>query len=214
MTKPYIPHKGQYPPLYEDWKWWVLAMGRGGGKTRAAAEYVNQYALDHPGAAIVLVGATQQEVRHTMIEGESGLLSVGSTISASWPGGRQRIAWANGATAYAYGSNEAEKLRGPTADLAWAEDVERWSDLAAWVHLQNVVRKDGSKGIATMVPRLDAPVPAMIQTMSKIDMFDTFVTNASTLDNSLNLSVSFLSSMSLTYGGTYLGKAFIDGEWA
>ena len=65
----------QAEPL-EDWRVWLVMAGRGYGKTRMGAEWVSGLAAQHPGARFALVGATLNEARAVMVEGESGLLSL------------------------------------------------------------------------------------------------------------------------------------------
>jgi phage terminase large subunit-like protein len=63
-----------------DWRNWMIMAGRGFGKTRAGAEWVHALAMAGDGdTRIALVGATADEARHVMVEGQSGLLSVGLT---------------------------------------------------------------------------------------------------------------------------------------
>ena len=83
-------HDGQYPPE-GDWRIWLIRAGRGFGKTRAGAEWVSQIARDDPTARIALVGATIDDVRRVMVQGESGLIAVdrsaGDGADASGAGG-------------------------------------------------------------------------------------------------------------------------------
>ena len=59
-----------------DWSTWIIMAGRGFGKTRAGAEWVRSLAEAASVARIALVGPTAADVRDTMVEGESGLLSI------------------------------------------------------------------------------------------------------------------------------------------
>lgn len=65
----------QAAPL-EDWRIWLVMAGRGYGKTRMGAEWVSALAAQHAGARFALVGATLNEARAVMVEGESGLLAL------------------------------------------------------------------------------------------------------------------------------------------
>lgn len=62
-------HAGQVPTA-EGWRIWLILAGRGFGKTRAAAEWVSDYARRHPDARIALVGATIDDVQRVMVGGE------------------------------------------------------------------------------------------------------------------------------------------------
>src|SRR4051812_22177263 len=54
-------HKAQLPPQGECWRVWLLMAGRGFGKTRAGAEWINTLASSRPGLRIALVGATMKD---------------------------------------------------------------------------------------------------------------------------------------------------------
>ncbi|MDF2496241.1 MAG: ATP-binding protein [Sphingomonas sp.] len=67
-------HGGQYWSK-EAWRVWLVRAGRGFGKTRAGAEWVNGVARRIPEARIALVAATADEARRVMVEGPSGVLA-------------------------------------------------------------------------------------------------------------------------------------------
>src|SRR5687768_5215024 len=68
-----LAREEQLPPA-TPWRTWLLLGGRGSGKTRTGAEWVqaniDRYARWH------LVGPTASAVRDVMIEGESGILAI------------------------------------------------------------------------------------------------------------------------------------------
>lgn len=68
-------HQGQLPPSGDGWRTWLMLAGRGYGKTRAGAEWVN--ALASRGAyRFALCAASIDEARAVMVEGRSGLIAV------------------------------------------------------------------------------------------------------------------------------------------
>jgi phage terminase large subunit-like protein len=69
-----LSREAQRPPRDEAWRTWVLLGGRGSGKTRAGAEWLQARA--DPGTRLALVGATLHDVREVMVGGESGLLAI------------------------------------------------------------------------------------------------------------------------------------------
>ena len=68
-------HASQLPPKGEHWRTWLLMAGRGFGKTRAGAEWVDAVARSRPRIRIALAGATIAEARTVMVEG----------VAAFWP---------------------------------------------------------------------------------------------------------------------------------
>ncbi len=109
----------QRPPA-GDWRTWLMLMGRGAGKTRAAAEWIRLRVESGMARRLALVGATAADVRGTMVDGESGLLA----ISPPWSRPRyeptkRRLTWPNGARATTFSADEPDRLRGPQHDGAW-----------------------------------------------------------------------------------------------
>ena len=58
------------------WLTWLMRSGRGAGKTRAGAEWVRAKAESGTYGLFNLVGRTDGDVRGTMVEGPSGLLTI------------------------------------------------------------------------------------------------------------------------------------------
>src|SRR5580704_12694841 len=69
----------QLPPP-GDWNGWVVCAGRGFGKTRCGAEWVQENVQAGTASRIALVGPTAGDVRDVMVEGPAGILS----IAPSW----------------------------------------------------------------------------------------------------------------------------------
>ena len=103
----------QLPPEGDAWRIWLILAGRGFGKTRAGAEWVREAAAD-PMARIALVGASLQEARAVMVEGESGVLAVcPPRRRPKFEPSLRRQTWLNGAQATLCSALEPESLRGP-----------------------------------------------------------------------------------------------------
>jgi phage terminase large subunit-like protein len=116
----------------EAWRVWLILGGRGAGKTRAGAEWVTAKALGrtHDGASparrIALVGETLGDVRRVMIEGVSGILSVGlARERPQFEPSKGQITFASGAIAQVFSAEDADGLRGPQFDAAWWADQQR-----------------------------------------------------------------------------------------
>jgi hypothetical protein len=105
--------------------------GRGSGKTRLGAEWVNGLVLGLPPFAekdrkyglIALVGETLSDVREVMIEGPSGILAVSGNRRPHYEASRKRLLWASGAVAHVFSSEDPESLRGPQFDAAWCDEI-------------------------------------------------------------------------------------------
>ena len=115
----------QAPPA-GDWRIWLILAGRGFGKTRTGAQWVQDLAERCPDARIALVAANLPEARAVMVEGESGLLSVGAPWRrASYEPSLRRLTWRNGAQAMLYSAAEPESLRGPQHSHACRSGAKR-----------------------------------------------------------------------------------------
>jgi len=202
-------HDSQLPPPAEGWRVWLMQAGRGFGKTRAGAEWVHRLAMGKPGVRIALAGATLHEARSVMVEGVSGLLAV-----ARRDGKRLRfepsnhfLRWPNGSQAELFSGDNADGLRGPEHDFAWADELAKWGEAdGAWMNLQMGLRR-GSRPrvLVTTTPR---SIPLMGQIAN--DAW-TVTTRGRTSDN-LNLDRKFIDVMTATYGGTRMGRQELDGE--
>jgi phage terminase large subunit-like protein len=200
-------HPGQVAPA-GDWRVWLIRAGRGFGKTRAGAEWVAAYARAHPKAHIALVGATRDDVRRVMVEGESGLLTVTQGDGTpSWSPHTGEFTFASGAVATIYSAGQPGVLRGPQHHAAWCDELAKWRHGdAAWDNLVMGLRQgEAPRIVVTTTP---APNPLMRKVMALPDCVET---RGSTRHNRY-LPAAFLAAMEADYGGTRLGRQELDGE--
>ena len=126
---------GQEMPDGEGWRVWLMLAGRGFGKTRAGAEWVNQLAAKR-GLRIALAAASIDEARAIMVEGASGILSVARSrnVKVKWEPSCKRLTWPSGSIAELYSGDSAEGLRGPEHHFAWCDELAKWRQAkGAWV---------------------------------------------------------------------------------
>lgn len=197
---------GQAPPRGE-WRTWLVMAGRGFGKTRIGAEWVRAAAERNPQLRIALVGATQDDVRRVMIEGESGLLAIaGTRLRPRWEPSIGRLTWPGGARAEVFAASESEKLRGPQHHIAWADEIGKWANgEIAWDNLMMTLRAGKPQVVATTTPRGVPLVRRLVADESVVK------TRGSTIANRTNLAEGFLESMRI-YSGTRLGRQELHGE--
>jgi phage terminase large subunit-like protein len=192
------------------WRTWLILAGRGFGKTRTGAEFIREQVESGRARRIALVGRTAADVRDTMVEGESGLMSV-------YPPGqrpryepsKRRVTFHNGAVAVTYSADKPDLLRGPNHDLAWADELAAWRYSDAWDQLMLGLRiGEHPRVIVTTTPR---PVPVIRRLLSTHDG-SVFVTRGSTFDNATNLAPEFLIEMRRRYEGSRLGRQELYAE--
>lgn len=205
----------QLPPP-GDWRVWLLLAGRGFGKTRTGAEWVNMIAESDPEARIALVAANLGEARAVMVEGESGILRVTAPHRRpEFESSLRRLVWPNGAQATIYSAAEPESLRGPQHSHAWCDEIAKWDNAAAraemaWDNLAMGLRLgDDPRVLATTTPRAAALVTRLVR---EADDGRTAITRGSTYENAANLPGRFVEAMHRNYDGTLLGRQEIEGE--
>jgi predicted phage terminase large subunit-like protein len=185
--------------------------GRGFGKTRTGAEWVKEQVEAGEAKRVAMVAPTAADARDTMVEGESGILSISSDwCRPIYEPSKRKLTWPNGAVAHTFSSEEADRLRGPQFDLAWADELAAWNDpVAAWSMLQFGLRLGKHpRWIATTTPR---PLK-LIKELLEREGRDVVVTRGSTFENAANLAQPFLDAIRARYEGTRLGRQELNAE--
>jgi phage terminase large subunit-like protein len=205
----------QLPPIGA-WRVWLICAGRGFGKTRAGAEWVRNVARHDPEARIALVGASLNEVRSVMVEGESGILAASpGALAPEFEPSLRRLTWPNGAQAFLYSAGEPESLRGPQHTHAWADEVAKWDNAGsravdAWDNLQLGMRLgEHPRVLATSTPRR---VPLMLRLLAEARGGAVVVAQGRTIDNAGVLPGTYFEAMLDQFAGTSRGRQELDGE--
>ncbi len=205
----------QLPPR-EAWRTWLICAGRGFGKTRAGAEWVRDVARHDGTARIALVGANLAEVRHVMVEGDSGVLAASpGALAPVYEPSLRRLTWENGAMAWLYSAGEPDMLRGPQHSHAWCDEIAKWDNsgdraMSAWNNLQLTMRLgDGPRVVATTTPR---PTALMRRMMEDVDAGKVVVARGGTLDNREVLPADYLAAMVEQFARSNFGRQELDGE--
>jgi phage terminase large subunit-like protein len=201
-------HRNQLPPSDDAWRVWLMMAGRGFGKTRAGAEWIFGLANARPGVRIALVGATIGDARSIMVEGVSGLLSVARNYGRrlSWEPSLGRLRWPNGSEATLYSGDNADGLRGPEHDFAWADELAKWRQAEeTWMNLRMGLRR-GSRPRA-----LVTTTPRPMELLRRMEKEATTITTHGRTSDNINLDPSVIDVLTATYGGTRLGAQELDG---
>ncbi|MEA2998326.1 MAG: hypothetical protein QOK17_159 [Sphingomonadales bacterium] len=200
-------HEGQTEPP-GSWRVWAMLAGRGFGKTRAGAQWVEAFAHTHPGASIALVAATPDEARRVMIEGRSGLLALPRLGPPPlWEPSRRRLEWENGAVGFVYSGAHPEGLRGPEHHAAWCDELAKWRyPQESWDNLQLGLRcGERPRTLVTTTPRSVAALKAILGEEGAVR------TGGGTADNPF-VSAAGLAALERRLGGTRLGRQELEGE--
>ena len=198
-----------------DWAWtiWLVLAGRGFGKTRTGAEWILSKVSGDAGESrakrLTLIAATAADIRDTMIEGESGLL----TIAPPWnrpdyEPSKRRLTWKSGAVAVMLSADRPDRLRGPQCDTFWADELAAWRYPEAWAQLQLGFRLGRPQGVVTTTPR---PIP-VLRSLLRREGRDVAVSRGTTYDNRANLAPEFFDSVCRLYEGTRIGRQELHAE--
>lgn len=190
------------------WSTWLLLAGRGFGKTRTGAEWINgrvRAGYRH----IALVAPTSADARDVMVEGPAGILRCSHPSERPlYESSKRRLTWPSGATATLFSAEEPERLRGPQHDTAWCDELGAWKYAQdAWDNLQFGLRLSlNPQACVTTTPR---PIPLVKELL--LDP-TTSTTRGSTFDNASNLARRFLDKIKRRYEGTRLGRQELFAE--
>ncbi|MEO3387852.1 terminase family protein [Mesorhizobium sp. CAU 1741] len=193
---------------------WLVVGGRGSGKTRLGAEWVNALVrgagpfCDDRYKQLALVGETLGDVREVMIEGPSGILSITAQDRPRYEATRRRLVWSSGAVAQAFSSEDPDSLRGPQFAAAWCDEAAKWKNAEHCYDMLQFGLRLGPrpKQIITTTPRAN---PLMRRLLADPNLT---ITRMRTDENADNLASGFIQAMNERYGGSRLGRQELDGE--
>lgn len=197
------------------WSTWALMAGRGFGKTRTGAEFVrediNRLRRTIKGHDIryALVGNAPADIRHVMIEGESGLLACAPPWDRpSYEPSVRQLTWPDGAKAFTYSSEQPGQLRGPQHHGGWIDEFSKFRRPQETLDnfLMGLRLGADPRAIATFTPRNIKAVRELLADP------DTIVTGGSTLANRANLPDAVVKRLMRKYGGTRIGRQELAGE--
>lgn len=189
-----------------DWSYWLIMAGRGFGKTRVGAETTRMWAQTNK--YVNLLGATRDDARDIMIEGESGILACcPKDQRPTYKKHEAKLEWPSGCISLVFTADEPERLRGKQHEKLWGDELGAWRYPEAWDQAKFGLRL-GSKpqAVITTTPR---PTKIMRELVKDPHCH---VTRGSTYDNKENLAPTFFSEIITKYEGTRLGRQELDAE--
>ncbi len=189
-----------------DWTYWLILAGRGWGKTRTGAETVRQWVKTCD--MVNLIGATVDDARDIMIEGESGILAICPEAERpDYKKSERKLIWPNGAVSLIFTADEPERLRGKQHKRLWADEMAAWRYQEAWDQAKFGLRLgEQPRAIVTTTPR---PVKNVLDLLKDRA---THITRGTTYDNRNNLAPTFFAEIVKRYEGTRLGRQELNAE--
>jgi phage terminase large subunit-like protein len=210
----------QIPPADNSWNVGLFLAGRGAGKTRSAAEWVREKAKDTTQGRLrfLLVARTAADVRDVIVEGDSGVLAVSPPSERPlYEPSKRRLTWPNGNTAVLGTADEPDSLRGVQAHYSWADELAAWrqspdaAGMTSWDNLRVATRLGTNPQIlATTTPKRVPILYALLDEAKRTGK--VWVSRGSTMDNSGNLSSTYIDAITGVYAGTRLAQQELYGE--
>lgn len=195
-----------------DWHIWLVMAGRGFGKTRTGAEWIRESARNF--ARVNIIGATADDARDIMIEGESGILAIcPDDERPEYLPSKRRLEWPNGARTLIFTADEPERLRGKQHDRLWGDELAAWRyGVKAYDQAMLGLRLGRDpRAVFTTTPK-PVTVVSKLMAAAKKPNSTVVVRGGSTYDNRDNLAPAFFDKVITTYEGTRLGRQELQGE--
>lgn len=199
-----------------------IIAGRGGGKTRTGAEWVRRRVGRGHKVRFAFVGRTAADVRDTMVQGESGVLSVFPPSEApKYTPTARRVDFVDGSEALCFTAEVPGQIRGPQFHYSWADELAAWdlrpddSGANAWDNLQFATRLGRRQGIKSQI--IFTTTPKRIKMLREIiakgktDREWSIYNQASTFDNVHNLDPEAVRFLLDLYEGTALAGQELQG---
>jgi len=190
-----------------DWIIWMPLAGRGWGKTRVGAETV-RFWVRQGFNRVNLIGATADDARDIMIEGESGILACCPKAERPiYVPSKRRLEWPNGSKSLIFTADEPERLRGKQHAKLWGDELAAWRYPEAWDQASLGLRLGKRpQAVITTTPRPTKLVKEIVADPN------TILTKGSTYDNRANLAPTFIGKIITKYEGTRLGRQELNAE--
>ena len=195
---------------------WNVRAGRGFGKTRLSAETfiqaVRNWGYKYPN----LAGATAEDVRDIMIEGESGILACApEDFKPEFIPSLKKLIWPNKVETHIYYGSEPNKARGPQSDFLWCDELAKWQRQEETFDnlLMGLRLGPNPLCIVTSTPRPTKFLMDLEKRTDKQGRACTVTTRGRTQDNFRNLSPVFISTIISKYEGTRLGRQELEGDY-
>jgi hypothetical protein len=200
---------GQRPPA-GDWRVWGYVGGRGAGKTRAGAGWVQHRVETGIMKLGCLIGPTMADIRDVLVDGPSGLLAVAPPwCRPEFSPSKRRVSWPNGARALCLSGEKPERARGANIDTLWADDFACWHRAEATWDLAMLALRAGTnpQALITTTARRLAALKRILAEASTVQTTD------STYANQPHLPSEFITQIVKLYENTRLGQQEIFAEF-
>jgi len=209
------------------WLIWLLRFGRGGGKTRSAAEWARREIFAGGRMQGAFINASHKQTDKVMVENpRSGILAICSPEERpEWTASKHKLVFPTGCIVTTYSAEQPEDLRGPEHEFAWADEPDAWAyagpnsspekAMTAWDNLILGCRLTSANGRPPQITASSTPkkgrVVARLMRRAERDA-DVIVHTGHTRENAKNLDPQWLAAIIRQYEGGPLGRQELGGE--
>ena len=203
----------QLPPECR-WSSWGGLTGRGWGKSRAMAEFVNGEVRAGRARRIGLMSQNEDMCINVMVNGESGLIATARPdCKAVFE--KDRVVWENGAQAFVYTPERPKNCYGPEHDLLWLSEIHGWPR-ATMMEAFSALSMGLRLGLARMIwdsnPKRKHPIIKKLLDRAQIYPDKHIAFRGTTFENLNNLNPEAVAEWEREYGGTMVGREMLLGE--
>jgi hypothetical protein len=184
--------------------------GRGAGKTRAGACWIQHRVGLGTMKLGCLIAPTAADIRDVLVEGPSGLLATAPPwCRPRFESSKRRVEWPNGARAVCLSGEEPERARGLNVDTIWADELACWQRAEATWDLAMLALRAGTnpQAFITTTPRRLTVLKRVLAEPTTVQTSDT------TYANQVHLPPVFLAQIVGLYENTRLGRQEIYAEF-
>lgn len=198
--------------------------GRGSGKTRTGAEWVRHRINTKPPGAHLrfgFVARTAADVRDTMVQGESGILSVfPPSETPTYTASARRVDFVDGSEALMLTAEVPGQIRGPQFHYGWADELAAWdlrpdnSGANAWDNLLFATRLGKREGIKAQILFTTTPkrLKMLREILEKAKAGRRYsVYNQAGTAHNIHLDEEVVADLLGVYGGTRLALQELHG---
>lgn len=212
-----LPHQKEPEIPYDIF---MMLAGRGAGKTHTAANWIGLRAWRYPETRWLITGPTSNDVRQTMIEGDSGLIGIiPPQLIKSYNRTLSELELKNGSLIQGIPASEPERYRGKQYHGGWFDELAAFDKLdEAWDGAQFTMRlkHPGIERVQSIITTTPKPRPLIVDLAEGKTGHDVYKVTVSSYANRKNMSDSFFKSLE-QYEGTELGQqeihaAILDPE--
>jgi Terminase large subunit, T4likevirus-type, N-terminal len=191
-----------------DWTYWLILAGRGYGKTRAGCEWVRKHATSGRYRYVNLIGATADDARDILVEGESGILNICPDWQRpDYQPTKRRLDWPNGCRSLIFTADEPERLRGKQHEALLCDEIAHWRYSESWDQAMLGLRiGPDPRACITTTPKPKAILRELLERPRLV------ITRGTTYENRENLAPQFYDEIIRKYEGTRLGQQELEAE--